>query len=1055
MYVIYPADELICMTYGFFAPRVKPRPTLDCLREPLVPIEIPERSQRKIAINSSSPNRAASTSTTTAAAVAAVVHFEDTPPIVSQLPATASPVLASSYPGSPPASPIFSYPGSPTALSPNGGNFFNFEEPPLVQSPYQYQSQYPPLSQSPTQSQSQSLPPTPTRRTSRASLTHSNHSNLSNQGSTKRSSLRRNYQRPPAASMYNDYDDASQLPGGSSATGPGRAPFQRSSAAYEEAGALEYGDLRSWSPSIFLEPPTPDPTHAHFGPGWGRPMSPMDLPPERSPAPSGPGSKSPTGGKSRLRPKLHLPLGRLGRSSSSDTKESNRLREDVHVHVENPVFSSENLRQNNFDAFFEAREPVIKVQPRTPHTAPADSRGYSPPLPLENYAGVYDSPRTRSPAGKGRGGSGGGGLFARSPKEERERMAGARSRSADQCDGATGASGGGGGSGGGSTAGAPSKGSSVKSSSGRRSRRRIFGWRGPRGGALSPQGGSMASYNGVLKDYSHSSLNEAFKSQNNVNFKLIKTVSDFSETLSRLYEEHATALQVAVSNYRKKNAELRKERPACHLAIFQAWETFLQEVETDSQACNDVASVLSRQVSRPMLDKSFHRKVQSRKIFTHRESFETIIAKTEEKLSKCRMDYKQCHQAHRQNPSQHSLTEYIDAHNAYVQQLHATNGMLEAYHCDTLPQQMQELEEIHNDLCGIVSDSLLQGADVIAGKASDQAKRYSSLTSQCSAVSPQQDLVNFVRLLAQPSQAQKVPRRMFAPPQGEPGDEAGDHNEMTPCLRNELVFDRHSTLSQRSALESLKREAIELELQIRQLQDSIDALNRTQTRGIEGQLYNKVNELQEDLSMKKFDLRAKQIHLAAIRAQKDLFVSKVEPTSPRNERKFSAATAPSMKTKWLKAFKSLKPAGSGSAQQADRRNGASSTASEPLRPNLDGSHHLQEYTYKKITACDVCSQILRGHTRQGLRCRICKLNAHGDCAPNLPRCQPKQKLLRRQKSTSELENRVDIEEETSASPKSETSRPFGEPLMLTPILKSPETAPPEEPKGSKRRIRLN
>nr|NP_611036.2 Stac-like, isoform N [Drosophila melanogaster]AAF58137.2 Stac-like, isoform N [Drosophila melanogaster] len=556
----------------------------------------------------------------------------------------------------------------------------------------------------------------------------------------------------------------------------------------------------------------------------------------------------------------------------------------------------------------------------------------------------------------------------------------------------------------------------------------------------------MASYNGVLKDYSHSSLNEAFKSQNNVNFKLIKTVSDFSETLSRLYEEHATALQVAVSNYRKKNAELRKERPACHLAIFQAWETFLQEVETDSQACNDVASVLSRQVSRPMLDKSFHRKVQSRKIFTHRESFETIIAKTEEKLSKCRVDYKQCHLAHRQNPSQHSLTEYIDAHNAYVQQLHATNGMLEAYHTDTLPQQMQELEEIHNDLVAIVSDSLMQGAEVIAGKANDQAKRYNSLSNQCAAVSPQQDLVNFVRLLAQPSQAQKIPRRLFASPQAEVGEEAGDHNEMTPCLRNELVFDRHSTLSQRSALESLKREAIELELQIRQLQDSIEALNRTQTRGIEGQLYNKVNELQEDLSMKKFDLRAKQIHLAAIRAQKDLFVSKVEPTSPRNERKFSAATAPSMKTKWLKAFKSLKPAGSGSAQQADRRNGASSTASEPLRPNLDGSHHLQEYTYKKITACDVCSQILRGHTRQGLRCRICKLNAHGDCAPNLPRCQPKQKLLRRQKSTSELENRVDIEEETSANPKSETTRPFGEPLML---LKSTESNP-DESKGNRR-----
>lgn len=47
----------------------------------------------------------------------------------------------------------------------------------------------------------------------------------------------------------------------------------------------------------------------------------------------------------------------------------------------------------------------------------------------------------------------------------------------------------------------------------------------------------------------------------------------------------------------------------------------------------------------------------------------------------------------------------------------------------------------------------------------------------------------------------------------------------------------------------------------------MDALVRNQMRGLESQLYNKANELQEDISMKKFDLRAKQIHLAAVRAQ--------------------------------------------------------------------------------------------------------------------------------------------------------------------------------------------
>lgn len=32
-------------------------------------------------------------------------------------------------------------------------------------------------------------------------------------------------------------------------------------------------------------------------------------------------------------------------------------------------------------------------------------------------------------------------------------------------------------------------------------------------------------------------------------------------------------------------------------------------------------------------------------------------------------------------------------------------------------------------------------------------------------------------------------------------------------------------------------------------------------------MYNKANELQEDISMKRFDLRVAQIHLAAVRAQ--------------------------------------------------------------------------------------------------------------------------------------------------------------------------------------------
>lgn len=77
------------------------------------------------------------------------------------------------------------------------------------------------------------------------------------------------------------------------------------------------------------------------------------------------------------------------------------------------------------------------------------------------------------------------------------------------------------------------------------------------------------------------------------------------------------------------------------------------------------------------------------------------------------------------------------------------------------------------------------------------------------------------------------------------------------------------------------------------------------------------------------------------------------------------------------------------------------------RKNLEseGGHTWREYTYRKITPCDACGQVLRGHSRQGVRCRNCKANAHTDCISTVAVCPslaPKKSggipLLRRQKT---------------------------------------------------------
>lgn len=72
---------------------------------------------------------------------------------------------------------------------------------------------------------------------------------------------------------------------------------------------------------------------------------------------------------------------------------------------------------------------------------------------------------------------------------------------------------------------------------------------------------------------------------------------------------------------------------------------------------------------------------------------------------------------------------------------------------------------------------------------------------------------------------------------------------------------------------------------------------------------------------------------------------------------------------------------------------------------MKGYH--QEFSPRVIICQRVIGFFLAGHTRQGLKCRVCKMNVHLDCQEKVTtRCQMKSRLLRRQKSTSEIETKM-------------------------------------------------
>ncbi|XP_015430568.1 PREDICTED: uncharacterized protein LOC107187076 [Dufourea novaeangliae] len=518
-----------------------------------------------------------------------------------------------------------------------------------------------------------------------------------------------------------------------------------------------------------------------------------------------------------------------------------------------------------------------------------------------------------------------------------------------------------------------------------------------------------------LKDLTQPGLNEPLKQHNAAALKLVQTVSEFAQELGAAMESHSANVRRLVDEFRGRSGDTRMDTGGMR----RVWESLLRQVEADAVAHLDLAAVLQQQLSRPTLEASFHRKLQSRKVFTHREAFEQVVSKSEEKLQRARGDYKRAYAALLMSDAsseQELRRGYFEAHNAYILQLRATNAITERYQTQCLPGLLGDIAEVYEELCGLVCKCVAGISDSAAERAGEQAKRYQGVAKEAQVIVPLNDLQLLARSLSATATPSKKPaRRLFVAP-GPPEQVPMERINQIPCLRDELAPTGTNTLP---LMEDLRREHDGLSQEISRLQDALDALTRMQRKSAESNLYTKVAELQEDISIKRFELGEAQLYLAAVQAQKELFGGG-ETGQPDgvSSRKMSNGSTGSTKHKWLKAFKSLKTTSPPTPPSTDKGKQAMyhavSTVVAMSRKSLEseGGHTWREYTYRKITPCDACGQVLRGHSWQGVRCRGCKANAHTDCIhlvqPAMcPSLAPKKSggipLLRRQKTQAQAD----------------------------------------------------
>ncbi|GBP15114.1 hypothetical protein EVAR_11417_1 [Eumeta japonica] len=73
---------------------------------------------------------------------------------------------------------------------------------------------------------------------------------------------------------------------------------------------------------------------------------------------------------------------------------------------------------------------------------------------------------------------------------------------------------------------------------------------------------------------------------------------------------------------------------SCPSSLFHTWESLLQEVEADVVALGGAADSLQRLVSAPLSERTYHLKLQARKLFVDREGCEMILAQADNQLNK-------------------------------------------------------------------------------------------------------------------------------------------------------------------------------------------------------------------------------------------------------------------------------------------------------------------------------------------------------------------------------------------------------------------------------------
>ncbi|XP_078662198.1 uncharacterized protein LOC144906105 isoform X11 [Branchiostoma floridae x Branchiostoma belcheri] len=374
----------------------------------------------------------------------------------------------------------------------------------------------------------------------------------------------------------------------------------------------------------------------------------------------------------------------------------------------------------------------------------------------------------------------------------------------------------------------------------------------------------MNSQKNFYEEPSQVDIDDFFIQGEDVSVKLLRTVAEFSQRVAAIQEQNASQIQSVCETFRERNRAMRKDWHEYPDSLFECWDVLLEEVESDAQVSQELASSLVQNVSQPLGQLAESNRGQTRKMHRFRDAYETHIEKAEAELQRVHKEYTEAwlkakHDS-RESHRSHYLSVCHNLHNAYLLQLTAVNTFNQAFYTRALPEMVDDLEDLHLEMLTALSMFLGRYAKTAQTKALEKSNRMDMLVQACRTLPNKTDIKELTANFA-PDQPQRPIHRYTKP---EPEARAD-------FLQNALVLSDATEPALWRKYDMLKKEIEDLEILVQHTDDAIASLESLYRSHTEMQLYSKARETQEDITKKKSDIRMAEAQLSVCRAQMKLF----------------------------------------------------------------------------------------------------------------------------------------------------------------------------------------